>query len=510
MTLLNGQESIPSWAKKAVLLLVIVISAAVTWYDKMNVYIDKYDDAYIGYRIAKNIISGYGEVYNRGEVVRANTSLLYPALISPAFLLETDTAIRVLDYFDLLTFLAATLVFAALTTGLAEQLTGFKHWLILPLVYLMLAGYQNLSLGMETQVYILTIGLTFYLYYIKKRMFAAFALSCTGIFIRPEGVLLTIIVFACALADDRKNILKYLYTGSGAALLYLLISVGYYGEFIPHTASVKDVLFPDKFESAKNYFITVFIPQNLYTFYSVFAIIPIILLGRRLNGFLIWGFAYFIFFSLKATWFNAYGWYRMPFSYFITSIEAIGIIWAFVWARKNMPLVKQGGKIRLAFDGFAALISVAYTYKLFCLTIIINSFWAKDYQNRVPVARCIAEKLNEIKPTGYCILEPVGIIGLYAFDVKFKDYPGLNNHEVFDVVKEYREKGHFFAYGDSTQEFEAIVAKVPGLQYAILRRHEANLLLKKGIIAQSQIVKTCFYDINELGDKHMLIVKLKD
>lgn len=491
---------------KTVIGLAILLGTVATWYAKVQNFDQKYDDAWIGYRIAKNIAVGNGAVFNKGERVRANTSLLYPVLISPAFFADDATAVHIVDLFDVATYIISVIIFSALLAGLIKNHLNLEHWAVFPVIFLFTTSLQVVVLGMETQLYIIYITLTLYLYSVKRQYFAAFIISCLGIYIRPDAVLLTAVIFVYCIFVNRQSLVKYLLSGGAIAMVYFLISYMYYGELIPHTAAVKDLLFPDKLKYLPGLLYGLFYPHNLTTFYSVFFIFGFIVFARRPDPFFIWGILYFLFFTFKATWFVGFGWYRVPFGYFVNALEAAGIAWVFLLV-KNRLLKTSGPLIHTAFSSGAVILLCLYSYKIYDFNFIMAKDYNPRYKSTLRVTKQVANTLIALNNNQYVLIEPLGFVGFFAFNQRFKDFPGLASKEVFEVVKSYEGKGHFFVYGKNVNEFSDIVARVPGINYAVLRENEAKQLLKGKVITRDQIVLDCHEDTTNKATERLIIVK---
>ena len=84
------------------------------------------DDAYIGYRYAKNLAEGKGLVFNPGERVEAYTDPLYVVLLAPAFWVTNNDGVYFYSFFlNLIFACAAFLLFVSdFAGGWAKQRSG--------------------------------------------------------------------------------------------------------------------------------------------------------------------------------------------------------------------------------------------------------------------------------------------------------------------------------------------------------------------------------------------------
>ncbi|MES2389676.1 MAG: hypothetical protein V4543_16850 [Bacteroidota bacterium] len=487
--------------------VLVVLITVITFYNRIYRYPIKFDDAFISYRIAKNIANGNGAQFNIGERVRANTSLIYPVLSSPAFLLEDKTAILLIDIFDLLCFTIANLLFAALTKKLIEKYTGLSHWSLFPLLFLINSSYASIVTGMETQLLLICIAASA-LYLNRKQYNTAFLISCAGIFIRPDGVLITFITFIYCLYSDRKRWHWYIIYSASSAAVYFLITFFYYNEILPHTAEVKKVLFPNQFEHLEVFLYCNFNPYDFRNYFGIAYFIGLMVMIRKADSFLVSGILYFCFFTFVGTWFPGFGWYWVPAHYYFVGVEAVGTAWIisvisrFVIKDRLQPISKY------YYPAVFILMSV-YGFSVLKFNTLLNRNYSAEYIELTDMCRRVGQKLVELKPTKYTIIEPLGRVGFFSYPTKFKDYPGLCSKEVFEVVK--RHKTHSLAYAGANNygEFKDILDHVPDLQFAVLRRVEVSLLEKNNVIDSSQVVFDSYLNHEQHKDGQLLIVKLK-
>ncbi|MES2389677.1 MAG: hypothetical protein V4543_16855 [Bacteroidota bacterium] len=493
--------------KFAVTAILVILITASTYYNRIFSYPSKFDDAFIGYRISKNIANGYGAQFNIGERLRANTSLIYPVLTSPAFFLDDDTAIILIDIFDLLCFTAANLLFAALTKKLIEKYTGLSHWSLLPLLFLMHSSFVNIVLGMETQLYTICIAASA-LYLNKKQYKHAFLISCAGIFIRPDGVLITLVTFAYCLYYSRTNWLWFLTYGAATATIYFLITFFYYNEILPYTASVKKVLFPDQFEYLDYFLYRNFYPYDVRTFFGIAYFIGFVVMIRKFDSVLISGILYFLFFTFIGTWFPFYGWYWVPAHYYFVCAEAVGTAWLASYIYKIIFKNRTGSLCKIYYPAiYLFMLFFSLAVLKFCTTL--NQIYSRDYVELTGMCKRIGEKLVSLKSTKYTIIEPLGRVAFFSYPIKFKDYPGLCSKEVFNVVKRHKTHSIVYAGGDNFGEFKDILDHVPDLEYAVLRRAEVGLMERNNVIDSSQVVYDSYPNPAFHNDLQLLIVKLK-
>jgi arabinofuranosyltransferase len=120
------------------------------------------DDAYIGYRYAKNLVDGKGLVFNPGERVEAYTDPLYVLMLAPGFWVTDSDGIYF--YSVLLNLLFATAAFFLFVSYLEQQLGrqmalagAFLFALCLPLWVAVASGLETpFVLAVMIAVWVLT------------------------------------------------------------------------------------------------------------------------------------------------------------------------------------------------------------------------------------------------------------------------------------------------------------------------------------------------------------------
>src|SRR6266550_2205366 len=157
------------------------------------------DDSWIHATIARNLATGYGYSFNRGEWVAGSTAPLFTILLAIVYRILGDivwsakvlgiifqcaTAVIVIRSMQILTPTRRDLSLAA---GLIVGVSPLLLW-------------ASLS-GMEVSLYLFFATLGFY-YYLRGRHFAATLVWALGIWVRPDGVFLA----ALGVASSRRKI----------------------------------------------------------------------------------------------------------------------------------------------------------------------------------------------------------------------------------------------------------------------------------------------------------------
>jgi arabinofuranosyltransferase len=260
------------------------------------------DDGFINLRVVRNILSGYGPVFNIGERVEAFTSSLWVALISTISALGAPLEISAVSggiVCSVLGLGCAMLGSLLLYTDPEESLLDAvrRRWLV-PAGAVTYAAvpvaWDYASSGLETGLSLLWLGASFasvsaYLRHIsdkeasntgsfgrRLRDAAGFAVGL-GPLVRPELALFSVgWIGTILLTDHRSNRLNWRTFGRlGLAagtipVAYQLFRMGYYAALVPNTAFAKSAF-------GANWTQGLYFAENFFGMYLL--AIPLILLG---------------------------------------------------------------------------------------------------------------------------------------------------------------------------------------------------------------------------------------
>ncbi|MBE2217798.1 MAG: hypothetical protein IAE90_06330 [Ignavibacteria bacterium] len=195
-----------------------------------NVHVD---DALIYYRYIENFIQGNGLVYNIGERFNALTSPLY---IYISILLSSITREVELSQVCLNAALMISSSIVILQIFRKQDLT--RTGFIAALIFIS-SKYFYSVFGLETNLFILVSLLCIY-FYLQLNMSALSVFCGLLLLTRGEGLFLVIILFLLLYKYHRELLkIKYLAIIAIFVLLNSMFNYYYYGEFLPHTLSVK-------------------------------------------------------------------------------------------------------------------------------------------------------------------------------------------------------------------------------------------------------------------------------
>jgi hypothetical protein len=210
------------------------------------------DDAYITYRVARNLADGARPVFNPGEQVLSITTPGYALLLAAASLFSKDFAALglVISGLSMLAIGACLIDLSQPAPGSA----GYPHslsWLRATLAIALTLSFRMFTdaVGMETTLYVAAILATFSLYRRALRadsqaaenrwLLWTAAAAAAAFLIRPDGILVGVTVGLHWLITKRRVPWRALGLALLLSLPWLLFAWAYYGSPVPNTLAAK-------------------------------------------------------------------------------------------------------------------------------------------------------------------------------------------------------------------------------------------------------------------------------
>jgi len=270
-----------------------------------------YDDPFITYRYALNIVKGFGFVYNPGERVMSTTTPLFTLVLAALSPLWSDLP-RLANLIGAMSLALGALLLYRMADILKEPVVGWAGLLLFPTSPLLLN-----SLGSETPLYI-TFCLACFVFYLRSSYFLTAIFCALAVLTRPDGILVPLILAADYLIRVRRPIpWKPLFLFIALVLPWFIFSWLYFGSPVPATLAAKQhqglMAISQKFAAGFFTQIKTFYQSWFYRIQAVAAvlgIISIILKSRRWLLFIAWLIIYFITFIILGV--TRYFWYYAP------------------------------------------------------------------------------------------------------------------------------------------------------------------------------------------------------
>ncbi|MFZ5432779.1 MAG: hypothetical protein ACOZB3_03295 [Calditrichota bacterium] len=232
MSIVHNRKNILNCDNWPILLISLVVTRILSIY---SFYL--YDDAFISFRYAANLANGLGLIYNPGEYVQGITAPLWGLLLALTYKTGIPMEWAALGWGILFELAAVGIVVRYLT----EELRARAGWFVAVLValdpYLAKQAVGGMESSLLLAVTVVAIGLA-----VRRRFMAAAVSSAISGFIRPEGLILCVVLIVVVWLRERRFPLRPFLTGFVILAAGVAIQYGYYGELIPASVRGKMVL----------------------------------------------------------------------------------------------------------------------------------------------------------------------------------------------------------------------------------------------------------------------------
>ena len=311
----------PSFKFTGFVLLYLCITTVILYFIYSNY---GYDDPYITYRYAQNILSAQGFVYNPGELVLSTTTPFYTILLALGGLFWRDLP-HLANFIGAFSIALGALFIWDLARTWETPLVGWIGLLLYPTFPLLLV-----TLGSETPLYI-ALALGCFAMYARRRYVWTAVFAGLVVLTRPDGLLVPLLLGIHYLIIERRPVpWLAVFTFIGLVLPWIIFSSLYFGSPIPATLAVKQqqgsMAISQRFAEG---LITTFRSYSRRWSYRIEAIYGLAGLfwasfrARRWLLFLSWGVLYFIAYTLLGV--SRYFWYYAPFVPVIVVLVGLGV-----------------------------------------------------------------------------------------------------------------------------------------------------------------------------------------
>jgi hypothetical protein len=409
-----------------------------------------YDDPYITYRYADNLVAGNGLVYNVGQQTLSTTTPFYAVLLAGLSFLWRDMP-RLSNCISVLSTVAAAALLATWAQDPGQRAGGMIAGLLLSVWPLLLQ-----TTGSETCLFLVLVLAGLYAAERSRPGLAAAALALATI-VRPEGLLAALAAGLVTLTRQRSLPWKSL-------LLYLGLVAAWYGGLwltfgspLPVTLAAKrqqaSAGLGARFEVGFLRLLRQYSRQPLYWLHAALALLgltQVVVRARHWVGLLVWTAFYFAGYSLLGV--NGYFWYYAPLIPAATVLMGEGVV----------AVVRGLARLRLprpALAGVAGLLVAS----LLAIPLVgaLSMTWRPDV--RLEAYREIGEWLQAETPAAATVgaLE-VGIIGYYSKRPMI-DFAGLIQPDVAEQLDTAGSYGGSAAWAIQQEWPDYVVLQQPAL-----------------------------------------------
>ncbi|MBC8492569.1 MAG: hypothetical protein H8D43_02195 [Chloroflexi bacterium] len=401
-----------------------------------------YDDPYITYRYAYNILQGQGFVYNNGEHVLSTTTPLYTLLLAVLGFFHRDLP-SLGNIMSILSILACamTLYFFGRQLGQARAgaIAGFLT-LFFPLLWTTLGG--------EAALYSLAI-LASFAFYARGALELTAACMAVAVLTRPDGALVALIIGTHYLLTKHRVPWRLIRIYLSLAIPWYLYAWWRFGSPVPVTLHTKlnqaHIAGIWTFGEGLLRMAELYGQNPCYWFYLLFSLIgvgSVLLTSKRqkLLPLISWLVLYCLSFTCLAV--VGHHWYYAPIVPPLMLLVALGleVPWRWLVTGRSWGQRLQAKPVpKFAIWGAVVL-----------LLIYPDTYWLRDaYLNPLPdgrtrVYREVGVWLAESAPPEASIgAVEIGIIGYYS-NRRVIDFAGLLQPEVIDHLGTY-EQGAIWA-----------------------------------------------------------------
>lgn len=196
------------------------------------------DDAYITFRIARNLTRGLGLVFNPGARILVTSTPLYTLLTTPGELLGIGAPL----WSKLLNALAVAIACALVSRLLRGSVrNGLRLLVVLGMALSPFSIFMSLT-GMESPIVFLLLLLATLFYREGLGIRLGFVLGACFL-IRPEGALAAALFWMAVLLTRKRILWRVTLPLLLVAAAWLAYSISFFGSPIPHSVLAKRALF---------------------------------------------------------------------------------------------------------------------------------------------------------------------------------------------------------------------------------------------------------------------------
>jgi arabinofuranosyltransferase len=215
--------------------LVGVLIAACLWQFRLQF---PFDDAFISFRYAQHLASGYGLVWNTGGPhTEGFTNFLFVVLLAVTKLFTNDLLASA-QIIGIATTIVTGIVIYRLAAMLRSEVVGM---LALSLYWAVPLTWVNALSGMETSLFAMLCLLAIY-FVARVRYIAAFGFAFLAVLTRPEAALMATIMMACIVLysiQKRQGLTAFLFAFAIPCIIYAVWKYYYFGTLLPNAFYIK-------------------------------------------------------------------------------------------------------------------------------------------------------------------------------------------------------------------------------------------------------------------------------
>jgi arabinofuranosyltransferase len=277
-----------------------------------------YDDAFITFRYAENLVNHGAFVYNVGEWVQAVTAPMFGLIVAGICSIGLPITSSVIILNIVVDGLILFTSYKLLTSYVDE-----RSAILFSIFYIISPTITRITIGgMEANLFLLgSIG-SIILHH-KGKILESALLSSLLCFIRPEGVILfgLLLLKLIKTKQIKKSLLSAM-IGASVILPALLYLQSVYGTFIPHSVVAKS---QDTHQSILYIFQRMAVPELFAIIMFCCSLLGLVSIHRqdsRVKSIIVWVGFYLAAYLVMRPW--IWTWYSLPVQYGIMLLSAMG------------------------------------------------------------------------------------------------------------------------------------------------------------------------------------------
>ena len=398
-----------------------------------------YDDPFITYRYAYNIMQGNGFVYNPDLKVLSTTTPLFALLLAGLGLIFDDLPLLA-NFVGIASLMLGAYFLWDISRTWKSSFVGWTALLLYPTFPLLIT-----TLGSETLFYLM-LCLGAIAMYARRKYTLTAILAGLAVLARADALLVPVLLGFDYLVQlfSKKPLAKFLKRRKKIPWISVLVFVGiliawfgfawvYFGSPLPVTLSAKqsqgNMAISTRFAPGIVRVMKWYVPRWQYWVELILAFIGVlyaIAKKRRWLLLLVWTALYFIAYTILGV--SSYFWYYAPLiPGFIVAVGlGVDALWQILNKKKTFPNLKQAAASRVVFVPLIIVVFVAQVVHL----NRTRYFPDRRYAIYHAAGEWLAEHTSPDASVG--ALE-VGIIGFYAKRTMV-DFAGLIQPDVMKVM----------------------------------------------------------------------------
>ncbi len=369
-----------------------------------------YDDNFITYRYAQNVLEGEGLVFNPGERVLGTSAPGYALLLAGLAFLTRPLGVDVPPWGTLVALASIVVV----TGVLAAAAKRDRAW-TLPVAFAALALTSHLNLhllGSEAFAVLALVVLAAHLLLVAERDAAAGLLVGAAMCLRLDAGLAALVLGLVTWGRRRRFPFPFAAAGLGVLAAWLVFLSVYFGRVIPNTFGGKTALYEVPYTLRQWQTLTATLPTASSVVLLAGAVLGLVVVWREglwrhpvLLGLGLWILGHEVVYRAIGVWFAP--WYHVYLWHALLALYALAAFEAASWTAERLRL---GGKAV-----FAVVLGVLLAVVLVPSARFVAGSWREPPDPRYRLYEEAGAYVREhVDPTSEVLAMEIGVFGYFG------------------------------------------------------------------------------------------------